>query len=115
MLYTRIDILCANKIVYVIFWELSISGRVVARVCSEYIPQIDKTKRVTVVYPVFNNKVKYNLGYFIGNEGLAPTRVCWNDTTATSTLLPLSIPKARVFAVLFSIIQPVEWLQSTSP
>ena len=90
MLYTRIDILCANKIVYVIFSELSISGRVVARVCSEYIPQIDKTKRVTVVYPVFNNKVKYNLGYFIGNEGLAPTRVCWNDTTATPTLLPLA-------------------------
>lgn len=70
--------------------ELSVSGRVVARVCSEYIPQINKTRRVTVVYPVFDNKVKYNLGYFIGNEGLAPTRVCWNDTTATPKLLPIA-------------------------
>ena len=53
-------------------------GQLVARVCNEYIPVISKTGRVTVIYPVVSNKVKYNMGYFAGDNTHRPARVCWS-------------------------------------
>lgn len=52
-------------------------GQWVGRICNEYIPVINKKERITIVYPVFSNTVKYNMGYFIGDAGHKPARVCW--------------------------------------
>ncbi|PWL59503.1 MAG: hypothetical protein DBY35_09370 [Bacteroidales bacterium] len=58
--------------------DVYIQGQNVARVCEEFIPVIDKTKRVTVIYPVVSNKVKYNMGYFVGDAKHKPAKVCWD-------------------------------------
>lgn len=48
-----------------------------ARITNEYIPQLNISKRVTVVYPASNNKVYYNLGYFVGDDTHRPHSVSW--------------------------------------
>ena len=63
-------------------------GQWVGRICNEYIPVINKKERVTVVYPVFSNAVKYNMGYFVGDAGHAPARVCWQGDNLTVTECP---------------------------
>lgn len=65
--------------------DINVDGQNVAQVCEEYIPVIDKTKRVTVIYPVISNVVKYNMGYFIGNDTHQPAKVCWDGTTLDVT------------------------------
>lgn len=63
-------------------------GQWVGRICNEYIPVINKKARVTVVYPVFSNSVKYNMGYFVGDDGHAPAKVCWQGDNLTVTECP---------------------------
>jgi len=63
-------------------------GQWVGRICNEYIPVINKKARVTVVYPVFSNSVKYNMGYFVGDDGHAPAKVCWQGENLTVTECP---------------------------
>ena len=58
--------------------DIDEGGRLVARACNEVIPQIDRTNRVTVIYPVIGSWAKYNMGYFVGNSTCKPQRVCWN-------------------------------------
>ena len=53
-------------------------GQAVARICHEYIPVIDKTQRVRVIYPIVSNKVKYNMGYFAGDATHRPAKVSWS-------------------------------------
>lgn len=53
------------------------NGQHVARVCSEFIPIINQTKRVNVIYPVVNGKARYNLGIFCGDEASYPAMVSW--------------------------------------
>ncbi|MCR5850808.1 MAG: hypothetical protein K6G92_08875 [Bacteroidaceae bacterium] len=53
-------------------------GQAVARICHEFVPVIDKTQRVRVIYPILSNKVKYNLGYFAGDATHRPAKVCWS-------------------------------------
>ncbi len=65
--------------------DINIGGQNVAQVCEEYIPVIDKTKRVTVIYPVISNKVKYNMGYFVGDATHKPAKVCWEGTSLSVT------------------------------
>ena len=60
--------------------DIYMGGQHVARVCNEYIPCLNKQQRVSVIYPVAGNKVKYNLGYWPGNDSHKPCRVCFNDT-----------------------------------
>ena len=55
--------------------EVTVGGNRVALICNEYIPQIDVTQRVNVIYPVINGKTKWNLGLFVGNDLKAPMRV----------------------------------------
>lgn len=62
--------------------EVKIDGEVKAWICNEYIPVIDKDARVTVIYPVINNKPRFNLGYFIGNASHKPARVSWTGEDA---------------------------------
>ena len=54
-------------------------GQAVARICHEYIPVIDKFQRVCVIYPILSNKVKYNMGYFVGDDTHRPAKVCWSS------------------------------------
>ena len=61
--------------------DIYLGGQWVGQVCNEYIPNINRDKRVTVVYPVVNNKPRYNMGFFLGdNKGHKPARVSWDGT-----------------------------------
>jgi hypothetical protein len=57
--------------------DVWLGGQWVGQVCEEFLPLIDMNKRVTVVYPVLNNTVRYNMGFFIGDENHKPARVSW--------------------------------------
>ena len=61
--------------------DIYLGGQWVGQVCNEYIPNINRDERVTVVYPVVNNKARYNMGFFLGdNKGHKPARVSWSGT-----------------------------------
>jgi len=60
--------------------DIMLGGQLVGQVCQEYIPAIDRTKRVIVVYPVIGTTVRYNMGFFIGDDTHKPARVAWNGT-----------------------------------
>lgn len=60
--------------------DVVIDGQYVGQICSEYIPNINRDARVTVVYPVINNMPRYNMGFFIGNKSHRPARVSWDGT-----------------------------------
>lgn len=57
--------------------DVYLDGTLMARITSEYIPDLNKQKRVTVVYPATNDKVYYNMGYFIGDSTHKPHGVSW--------------------------------------
>ncbi len=63
-------------------------GQWVGRICNEFVPVINKKRRVTVVYPVLSNKVKYNMGYFVGDEGHCPAKVSWQGNNLIVTDCP---------------------------
>ena len=73
--------------------NLEINGNIVAQACKEFIPQLNASQRSIVLYPVVNNKPKYNLGYFIGNSSLTPCRVCWSMSSPVPSLIPLTREK----------------------
>lgn len=50
-------------------------NKTIAKLCSEFIPELNKKGRILVFYPVLNGAVKWNLGYFPGNEYLKPARI----------------------------------------
>lgn len=60
--------------------DIYIDGQFVGQVCNEYVPNIDRTKRVNIVYPVINNQPRYNMGFFLGNRTHKPARVSWSGT-----------------------------------
>ena len=60
--------------------DIVLGGQLVGQVCEEYIPAINRNKRVTVVYPVIGTTVRYNMGFFIGDDTHKPARVSWNGT-----------------------------------
>lgn len=51
--------------------------RHVARICNEYIPEINEKARVNVVYPVYSGSVDYGRGLFVGDDDHKPSRVKW--------------------------------------
>ena len=63
--------------------DVKLGGQYVAQVCNEYIPLIDREKRVTVVYPVYGDKMRMNMGFFIGDEYHKPARISWDGTDVT--------------------------------
>ena len=61
--------------------DIYLDGQWVGQVCNEYIPNINRDKRVTVVYPVVNNKPRYNMGFYLGDgKSHKPARVSWYGT-----------------------------------
>ena len=78
-------------------WDVYLSnGTHVARVCSEFIPLINPTKRVNVVYPIVNGKVRYNLGIFCGDEVTYPYYVSWGQVADPTTPLITQIKETRL-------------------
>ena len=60
--------------------DIYLGGQWVGQVCNEYIPNINRDERVTVVYPVVNNKARYNMGFYLGDDTHKPARVSWYGT-----------------------------------
>lgn len=60
--------------------DIYLGGQWVGQVCNEYIPNINRDERVTVVYPVVNNKARYNMGFYLGDGTHKPARVSWYGT-----------------------------------
>ena len=64
--------------------DIYLDGQWVGQVCNEYIPNINRDKRVTVVYPVVNNKPRYNMGFYLGDgKSHKPARVSWSGTNVS--------------------------------
>ena len=70
----------AEKLDGTLIKDVYVSGQHVARICNEYIPQINKLERINVIYPVAANKVKYNMGYYPGDNEHRPYQVCCTNT-----------------------------------
>ena len=54
-------------------------GHWFAQICNEYIPAINRDERITVIYPVIANRIRYNMGFFLGSDALKPARVSWTS------------------------------------
>lgn len=64
--------------------DIYLDGQWVGQVCNEYIPNINRDERVTVVYPVVNNKPRYNMGFYMGDgKSHKPARVSWYGTNVS--------------------------------
>ena len=63
--------------------DIYCDGHCVAQVCNEYIPEINRDERVTVVYPVIVNQPRYYMGFFLGNDSHKPARVSWSGTSVS--------------------------------
>ncbi|SHL78032.1 MAC/Perforin domain-containing protein [Fibrobacter sp. UWT2] len=57
-------------------------GQLVAKATLEFVPLLNIKEKVMVIYPVINNKVRYNLGFYIGDKDHKPARVSWDGTDA---------------------------------
>lgn len=60
-------------------------GVMAVRACSEYIPELDDTNRVTVLYPADNARVYWNRGLYLGNSKQAPCSISWVDGKPVKT------------------------------
>jgi len=66
-------------------------GAPFAEICNEYIPKIRTDKRVTVVYPIFKNRMRMNQGLFIGDGVHKPAYVGFSGSECyVSTIDSLS-------------------------
>lgn len=63
--------------------DIYLGGQWVGQVCNEYVPNINRDSRVTVVYPVVNNKARYNMGFYLGDGTHKPARVSWSGTNVS--------------------------------
>ncbi len=57
-------------------------GQLVAKAALEFVPLLNIKEKVMVIYPVINNKPRYNLGFYIGDKDHKPARVSWDGTDA---------------------------------
>ena len=57
--------------------DIMLDGQYVGQICEEYVPVINREQRVTIVYPVLDNKPRYNMGFFLGNDSHKPARISW--------------------------------------
>ncbi len=68
--------------------DIKLGGQLVGQICQEYIPAINRDKRIIVVYPVIGTTVRYNMGFFIGDDTHKPARVAWNGTETNISEYP---------------------------
>lgn len=62
--------------------DIFLNGQLVAKATLEFVPLLNIKEKVRVVYPVINNKVRFNLGFYIGDKDHKPARVSWDGTDA---------------------------------
>lgn len=60
--------------------DIFLNGQLVAKATLEFVPLLNIKEKVRVVYPVINNKVRFNLGFYIGDKDHKPARVSWDGT-----------------------------------
>lgn len=67
-------------------------GNHVARVCSEFIPALNPSKRINVIYPMVNGTPRYNLGIYLGGDASYPHYVSWGqyDDPTTPIITPIN-------------------------
>lgn len=61
----------------------------IMEVCQEYVPAIRTDKRVTIVYPIYNNRIRITQGIFLGDDVYPPSRVAFGDSIAY--VVPLTL------------------------
>lgn len=62
-----------------------LAGQPVAEICKEFIPAISLQNRVTVVYPIIDNKPNYAEGLFIGDGAHRPGTISWKKESGKLT------------------------------
>lgn len=62
--------------------DIYLNGQLVAKAALEFVPLLNIKEKVMVIYPVINNKPRYNLGFYIGDKDHKPARVSWDGTDA---------------------------------
>jgi len=62
--------------------DIYLGGQLVAKAMLEFVPLLNLKEKVMVIYPVINNKVRFNLGFYIGDKDHKPARVSWDGTDA---------------------------------
>lgn len=60
-------------------------GVMSVRACSEFIPEINSKKRITILYPADNDKVFWNKGLYLGDTEHPPHSISWNKGELTIT------------------------------
>lgn len=80
--------------------DVYLGGQNVAKICNEYIPVINKKSRVTVIYPVLANRMKLNMGYFIGDKEHKPGKICWEGNSVVITEYANEPMRAKDFIYL---------------
>lgn len=74
----------------------------ILEVCSEYVPKIRTDKRVTVIYPIFQNRIKMSQGLFIGDGNNQPAIVGFSNDYCY--VYPIdSLPMGRVLDHVYYI------------
>ena len=68
-----------------LIYDVFLGGQLTAKVVQEFIPELSTKSRVTVVYPVQNNKMNLKKGYFVGDATHRPAKVSWNGSNVTLT------------------------------
>lgn len=80
--------------------DIYIKGQLIAKAVLEYIPNQNYNEKITVIYPVINNKVRFNMGFFIGDENHKPARVTWDGTDVAIVEYPeLDFGKAKTLYI----------------
>lgn len=68
----------------------------VMEVCQEYVPAIRTDKRVTIVYPIYNNRIRITQGIFLGDDIYPASKVAFSGTKAVVVPLTLKDNKRKV-------------------
>lgn len=68
----------------------------VMEVCQEYVPAIRTDKRVTIVYPIYNNRIRITQGIFLGDDIYPASKVAFSGTKAVVVPLTLKDNKRTI-------------------
>lgn len=68
----------------------------VMEVCQEYVPAIRTDKRVTIVYPIYNNRIRITQGVFLGDDIYPASKVAFGGSKAYVVPLTLKDNKRTI-------------------
>lgn len=80
---------------------LYVKGTPVLNICHEYIPQIRSDQRVSVAYPIYNNKVRMSQGLFLGDGCHQPAYVMFSDADCYVETIDTLSPDTRLSHVAY--------------